>query len=151
MCSDLEATFPLLHKEGYIITSPKTPTYNCIAWAAGEDFRWWWPDPNYQYYWPIRTRNCLIKTFKDAFATLGYISCCMNACYECGYEKVAIYRLGFNVTHMARQLPSGEWTSKCGQSEDIIHCTLAGLESSNPDGYGSIAEILKRPNQEAHL
>ena len=28
---------------GYRITSPITRSYNCFAWAAGEDDRWWNP------------------------------------------------------------------------------------------------------------
>lgn len=31
-------------------------------------------------------------------------------------------------THMARQLPNGAWTSKCGANEDIAHFTLDALE-----------------------
>lgn len=30
---------------------------------------------------------------------------------------------------MARQLPDGSWTSKCGGNEDIAHFTLDALES----------------------
>jgi hypothetical protein len=36
-------------------------------------------------------------------------------------------------THMARQLPNGAWTSKCGPEEDITHFTLDALET-----YGTI-------------
>jgi hypothetical protein len=31
----LNLVFPHLAEEGYIETSPATPRYNCIAWAAG--------------------------------------------------------------------------------------------------------------------
>ena len=34
------------------ITSPRTVAYNCIAWAAGETQRKWWPDKMGVAYWP---------------------------------------------------------------------------------------------------
>ena len=43
--TSIEAAFPALVGTGYFVTSPATPEYNCIAWAAGETDRWWWPDP----------------------------------------------------------------------------------------------------------
>jgi hypothetical protein len=55
--SDLENFFPRISIEGYHVTSPETPKYNCIAWAAGKDDKWWWPDKNNQYYWPLETRD----------------------------------------------------------------------------------------------
>jgi len=142
VCCDLEARFPRILDEGYQITSPKATTYNCVAWAASEDTRWWWPDQYHQYYWPLRTRNLLLETFKEAFSTLGYSPCGMDASLESGFEKVAVYTSGFHVTHMARQLSSGEWTSKCGTLEDISHPALTGLECSE---YGRVAVIMKRP------
>ena len=141
MYSDLENIFPRISIEGYQVTSPETPKYNCIAWAAGKDDKWWWPDTNNQYYWPLETRDSSLEAFKEAFATLGYLSCGLDSNLECGFEKVAIYMSGSFVTHMARQLPSGEWTSKCGGLADITHNTLTGIEYS---GYGCVVEILKR-------
>lgn len=49
-------------------------------------------------------------------------------------------------THAARQLPSGAWTSKLGEWEDIEHDTLEALEGSEGRGeaYGRVALILKR-------
>lgn len=144
MCSDLEKEFPNLCNEGYCITSERTPRYNCIAWAANDNTRWWWPDQLYQYYWPIRTRNLRLETFKEAFATLKYVSCGKDASLEHEIEKIAFYTRGFFVEHMARQLPSGEWTSKCGRLEDITHHTLTGFEPE----YGHVAEIMKRPRMQ---
>ena len=36
MSEDLESMFPHLARSAYAITSPSTPEYNCIAWAAGD-------------------------------------------------------------------------------------------------------------------
>jgi Asp-tRNA(Asn)/Glu-tRNA(Gln) amidotransferase B subunit len=58
-------------------------------------------------------------------------------------EKIALFvGLDKEVTHAARQLPSGAWTSKLGDWEDIEHKTLSGLESAC---YGRVARILRRP------
>jgi hypothetical protein len=70
---------------------------------------------------------------------MGY-EVCDNPELEPGSEKVAIYTKDGEPTHMALQRPSGQWTSKCGDWEDIVH-TLEGLEGSD---YGSVATIMKR-------
>jgi hypothetical protein len=48
----LEQQFPNLAGEGYLITSPDTIDYNCVAWAADSEEEWWWPDSMAQEYWP---------------------------------------------------------------------------------------------------
>lgn len=50
---------------------------------------------------------------------------------------------------MARQLPDGTWTSKCGRNEDITHFTLDALESYGPphgalDEYGCPVLYMRR-------
>lgn len=44
--------------------------------------------------------------------------------------------------HAARQQPSGVWTSKLGQMEDIEHNMLEALRG---DVYGRVGLILRRP------
>src|SRR5207244_363796 len=44
MVTDLEALFPGLRGTSYRITSPPDSAYNCVAWAAGDQASWWWPD-----------------------------------------------------------------------------------------------------------
>ena len=133
--------FPNLSKEGYKITSQPTPSYNCIAWAAGDGTRWWEPDSSYFYYWPEDVlREYTMGAYLKAFFKLGY-EICDNSEIEIGFEKVAIYiDTHGNVTHAARQLTSGKWTSKLGQAHDIEH-TLFGLVSQ---GYGTVGQIIKR-------
>ena len=138
----LEASFPRLRETGYRITSPATNEYNCIAWAAGESDRWWWPDPSGISYWPEGApRQETLEAFLVAFSTVGF-ELCSSEVPEGGVEKVAIYvnALG-EPTHMARQLSSGGWTSKLGKSEDIEH-QFDSLDGSQV--YGSVAYILKR-------
>lgn len=137
--ADIEDCFPQITQTGYRLTSPQTPRYNCIAWAAG-DTRKWWPDPSPYAYWPpsIPRENTLTR-FVEAFQTLGYEPC-ESADLEQEYEKVALYADGFP-THAARQLADGAWTSKLGSEEDIEHGMPAGVEGEQ---YGSVAQVMKR-------
>lgn len=142
MSRDLEEAFPRLRNTGYIVTSPPTPDYNCIAWATHDTERWWEPDPFGLYYWPEDApRSISLEAFVAAFSTKGF-SLCDSRLAEPGYEKIAIYvDARGQPTHAARQLPTGRWTSKLGKCEDIEH-ELEGLANSN---YGSVARIMKRP------
>lgn len=139
----IEEYFPYLMNSDYSVESPATKEYNCIAWAAGDDKEWWWPDPLYLKYWPpsvprIETKEAFIK----AYELLGY-SVCHDDKHEEGFEKIAIYVGNSDKpTYAARQLSSGYWTSKLGQLEDIEHTSLDGLVGLH---YGSVAVILKRP------
>ena len=68
---DIEDCFPQIVEAGYTATSPPTPRYNCIAWAAGDTQKWWWPDPSPFAYWPaaIPRENTLTR-FIEAFQSL---------------------------------------------------------------------------------
>jgi hypothetical protein len=143
MSDDLESFFPNLRGSGYRITSPATRRYNCIAFAASKTDKWWWPADF--SYWPDGVpREATLQAFILAFGTLGYTPC-DHGSPESGFEKVAIYtNEQRSPTHMARQLSSGTWTSKCGQLEDIEHETLKVLEGSRPNDYGTVVQYLKR-------
>ena len=73
------------------------------------------------------------------FEAMGY-EACDDRQLEASVEKIAIYAKDGVPTHMARQLPSGDWTSKCGAGEDITH-TLVGLEG---DLYGAVSVVMRR-------
>lgn len=143
MRSYLEAVFPNLQGSSYGITSPATPDYNCIAWAAGDTARWWWPNPLFSYWPQGAPLEETLAAFVQAFATLGFIPCDDDT-VESGFEKIAIYvNSQGKPTHAARQLPNGRWSSKLGKQVDIEH-SLVGLTNSE---YGSVARILKRPSE----
>jgi hypothetical protein len=136
----LEDVFPGLHGQPYQITSPKDDRYNCIAFAAGEDHSWWWPDAAGEDAWPAGVvRAETVAAFRDAFATLGYVVCDHDQ-PEPGYEKVALFALAGAPKHAARQLPSGRWLSKPGVSEDIEH----RLHDLTGTLYGAVALVMKR-------
>ena len=144
MVNPLQRTFPGLARGGYRVTSPRDKRYNCIAWAAGDTRNWWWPVPEAkEVFWdsgvaPLET----LPAFRDAFARLGYVVCEGDE-LEAGFEKIALFANNQGIPlHAARQLPSGRWTSKLGELEDIEH-TLRDLEGEE---YGSVALVMKRPS-----
>src|SRR5262249_54840239 len=139
----LEATFPNLAQDGYQVTSPATRRYNCIAWAAGDEQNWWWPVPG--TYWPAQApRLETLEAFVQAYGTLGYAPCESDG-LEPGFEKIALYaNSAGKPTHAARQLPSGQWTSKVGRGVDIVHETPDALAG---DLYGNPVQLLKRSRE----
>jgi hypothetical protein len=137
----LEDVLPGLRGQPYAIQSPTDDNYNCIAWVAGDNCNWWWPDPAEEDTWPAGVaRVATLAAFRDAFATLGYVVCEHDQ-LEAGYEKVAFFALAGAPKHAARQLPSGRWTSKLGPREDIEH----GLHDLTGMVYGSVVLVMKRP------
>lgn len=137
--------FPLLAASGYEVTSPAAPEYNCIAWAAEDTSRWWEPVPIPlpSYYWPPGVPPELtLASYVQAFESIGY-GVCGDDTLVAGVEKIALYVSADGLpTHAARQLASGEWTSKLGKSVDIQHRTVAALEG---DMYGRVACLMSRP------
>jgi hypothetical protein len=124
--------------------------YNCIAWAAGNDTHWWWPDPMGVGRWPANVpRVVTMDAFVKAYETLGYQLCYDNS-LEVGLEKVAIFGKtnpadgSVFPTHAALQLESGEWTSKLGPLEDVRHKTV---EAADGPLYGRAHYYLSRPRR----
>ena len=134
--------FPRLTPQNHSIESPRDRAYNCIAWAAGETTRFWWPDPMGTTYWPAGAPSEeTVGAFIQAYATLGY-SPCESAALEQDFEKIAVYTKDAKPTHAARQLRNGSWTSKLGRQEDIEHESPEAIEGP---AYGKVAVILRRP------
>jgi hypothetical protein len=143
MVKRIDAIFPGLRTTLFDVTSPATREYNCIAWAAGDAARWWWPDPDPDaaVYWPsFVPLEETLNAFVAAFATLGYVPC-SGEHVENGFEKVALFVADGAPTHAARQRANGRWTSKLGFQEDIEH----DLHALSGDEYGTVALLLKRP------
>lgn len=143
---NIEHEFPRLPIEGYAITSPETDDYNCIAWAGDDAAEKWDPDPTSGRYWPDGvTRSLQVESFIELYRVEGgYIPCDddEDGTLEEGIEKIAIFwNLSKEVTHAARQLPSGRWTSKLGDWEDVEHVAPTGVEGVF---YGRVAKFLKR-------
>ena len=139
---DIEGSFPGLATGGYRLTSPVSADYNCAAWAAGEMHRWWDSSAEGGYYWPPGVPTVMsLANLIAAFASLGFQRC-PDGHAEPGFEKLALYADVHGwPTHVARQIPSGVWTSKLGAAEDIEHATLEGLEG---ELYGKVVQYLRR-------
>ncbi len=140
----LELRYPNLASTNYNVTSAKPQEYNCFAWVAGDQERWWQPTPEDQFYWvegvPMEET---LSAYVQAYQTLGYQTC-EDDSLEIGYTKIALYISDEGIpTHATRQLASGLWTSKIGALEDIEH-ELDGLAGER---YGKIGQILKRAVQ----
>jgi hypothetical protein len=104
--------------------------------------RWWWPRSRQGYWPPWALNEVTLEAFVGAFEGLGY-SICAHGLQEPAIEKVALYVLGGKPTHAARQLLTGRWTSKLGESYDIDH-TAGCLDGP---AYGTVAVCLKRPRR----
>jgi hypothetical protein len=137
------SVFPRLRAADYDITSPVSPNYNCIAWVAEDDTRWWQPLPFGGYYWPptvpfVWSLSVMLEVFRE----LGYEQCTTGD-PETGYNKIVIYCDGLgDPTHGARLLESGRWTSKLGDKEDIEHDDVACLGGGL---YGEAFAFMRRP------
>lgn len=132
------AQFPGIAAAGFEHTSPKDELYNCIAWAAGDNTKWWWPNGA---WWPDSApRERTIDAFVAAFSTLGYDACADGA-LEQGIEKIAIFAKGGVPTHASRQLPDGKWTTKAGKWVDLTHNALNGVDCAT---YGTAVAFMGR-------
>ena len=128
---NLKDAFPGLRDSGYEITSEISDTYNCVAWAAGDDANWWSHAPG--SYWPSAVdRSPEVSALVQVFGALGFSLSETND-VEAGFRKIAVYALSGEWTHAARQLEDGRWTSKVGQFEDITHPSLENLTG---EAYG---------------
>jgi hypothetical protein len=138
----IENYFPDIANWGYVVTSDITCEYNCIAWTAGDNTRFWWPcSEDGSAYWPKEAPHApTVEAFAAAYGTLGYVVC-GNEDHEAGFEKIAIFAdLSGEPTHAARQLDATNWTSKVGCLQDIRH-PLRALEGSK---YGQVVLLMKR-------
>src|SRR6266446_6119334 len=103
------ACFPRLTPQNHRITSPPSTTYNCIAWATGDTENWWQPGLHWPF--PGHPLDDTVEELKKVFDSLGFDEC-PNGDPENGVEKVALYAIGNQYTHAARQVHDGKWTSK---------------------------------------
>lgn len=140
MTDPLITVFPGLAAGGYRVTSPASDDYNCIAWAASRNDRWW--EPHADAFWPEGVPLAMtLAAFEAVYAGLGYTRC-PNADFELRSEKIALFAgVADTPTHAARQLDSGRWTSKLGRNVDIEHVTPDAL---NGPCYGRPMIFMRR-------
>lgn len=125
----VEAQLPRLAERNYELASPADPTYNCFAWAAGDTTRVWSPTLiGSGSFWPPGIPALpSMPGVVEAYRARGFVEC-RSPELEPGVEKIALFSdsLG-EPRHAARQLPTGEWTSKLGDHVDIRHEEVAAV------------------------
>lgn len=108
-----------------------------LGLAHGTHFYHWAKDlaPNFQ-----------LETILKLFSKYGFVPCEYNedGTLEAGVKKIAIYADAHEVTHVARQLPNGNWTSKLGSGEDIEHEDLSALEGDLGHCYGKVVKFVRK-------
>ncbi len=130
------------------VTSVRTVSHNCLAFALGDTTRWWEPYLDLPgTYWPEDVEpEFTIDVWTRLFERQGY-EITDSPSFEAGYERVAIYGDAHGeALHAARQLDTGSWASKLGDLEDVIHTTLEELEGGV---YGSVVRVLRRRSPRA--
>jgi hypothetical protein len=146
---DVERAFPKLAVDGWKKTSEATSDYNCFAFALRDQSDWYSPLQIWGYHWPAEKlpRNTTLATMIELYRHEGGFEPCENGEYEEGFEKIALYvNQAGDVTHAARQIDSGTWTSKLGNLPDVEHSLLGSLEDAGVKfgDYGKAAKFLKR-------
>lgn len=132
---------PRLSPENHQITSPQTPLYNCLAWAANADIWFIWPDQEETCAWPDCLPRCeTVECIEAFFGLLGFAKC-DSPDLAPNLEKIAIYAKDGSPEHVARQLDNGHWTSKLGDLVDIEHVSF--LDVSDGD-YGAVVSLMAR-------
>lgn len=135
--------FPNSYNEPFLITSQQTWSYNCIAWAFGDDKKWYWPTEHPSHYWPPNIRRELdLQSFIELYELVSY-KICDSPDLEDSLEKIAIFAFpNGDPSHAAKQLPNGKWTSKMGPWHDVEH-TFNSI--NNSPGYGNATIFMSRP------
>ncbi len=133
---------PKLNQFNSKLTSAQTPRYNCVAWSVCNDLVSLWPDDDNR--WPVGfSRTETLEAFLELFVSIGFLQCA-DGNLEPGFMKIALFvNLEGVPSHVARQLGSGQWTSKLGILADIEHRELSLIEG---DDYGRVAVYMRRSN-----
>jgi len=124
--ADLYLEYPRLSSSEHKITSEATDRYNCVAWVDRTTDRWFEPE----IYWPdavpvpqgAEDLDCYLALFRH----WGFEDC-DSPDLEDGFLKIAIFAVGQEFEHVAKQLPSGNWSSKGGVLYDFRHRDLDAL------------------------
>ncbi len=135
----LAASFPNLARAGFEIVAQPSARYNCIAYAAGDTSRWWWPDG--VSYWPAwAPLTDSIASLTAVFSGQGY-KLCDDGGVAAGCQKAALYESDGKMQHAALQMPNGRWRSKMGKGPLIEHHSPDSLSGGI---YGHAAITMQR-------
>lgn len=70
---------------------------------------------------------------------------CATPDFEDGFLKIAIYANGDEFEHVAKQLPSGAWSSKGGPLYDFKHAALSALDDCGVMRNARPVRFMRRP------
>lgn len=132
--------FPQLKDDvNFEILSPRTPVYNCIAWAMQLNDRWvdpcmipghWWPDGVVKSPSP----DALIQAFEAVGFTIT-----TDCSIEEGFDKVVLYKdqAKERWTHASRLIEESIEHSKFGEEWDGSHSanSISGVTYGAPYCY----------------
>ena len=125
----LYAQFPKLSSAEHRITSGPSDAYNCVAWVVRDTERWWEPGFFWPYGAPDPTDDEDLACYVALFRRMGF-EVCDSPALEHGSLKIALYTDDGGFHHVAKQLPSGRWSSKAGLLHDLRHDELDALTGS---------------------
>jgi hypothetical protein len=147
--SDLYDRFPRLVNEAHEITS-QPASYNCVAWVEGLTDRY--IDPILD--WPLEVprpqseQDDDLGCYEALFRHFGY-EMCADASLEDGYIKIALYAHEGSFEHVAKQMPSGKWTSKAGFLHDLNHDRLEAFANCALLRNAVPVRFMRRPRTKA--
>lgn len=113
----------LRNDPNFYILSPRTPVYNCIAWAMGYTDRWVEPCTKPGYWWPDgATWGYTAEALIEAFEAEGFEHA-QHSYPEEGFSKVILYKNETTGawTHASKVISDEIEYSKFGQSWDGHH------------------------------
>lgn len=84
--------------------------------------------------------DCYIALFR-----LWGFEDCDSATLEEGFLKIAIFASGQEFEHVAKQLPSGAWSSKGGTLYDFRHETLDAISECGVWRGATVTRLMRRP------
>jgi hypothetical protein len=127
--------FPHLGRQ-FEVLGPATRTYNCIAWTIGATNQWVW--------------RKTLRDFDDLYSRHGYRRMSgLNYHLIPGCQKIVLYGKrtgngGWILTHGARQMADGSWSSKLGSLPLIRHLDPDDLDGAS---YGVPVAVYVRSNR----
>jgi hypothetical protein len=144
---DLLAEYPRLGEDpDYKLTSEADDRYNCVAWVRRDKGHW--IDP--EVFWPTDLAPEPPEWEDDLPYYLALFEAwdfemVESSDREDGYLKIAVFASGGDFDHVAKQLPSGRWSSKGGASFDFRHGTPASVSKCiwRPDM--ELVAVMRRP------
>lgn len=131
----------------FVLTSPASYLYNCIAYAMGLEDRWIDCANLPWHWWPPVSKGETDSDLVEVFRYFGFEACGMDDTLDEQYDKVALYHNAGVWTHAARVVGNGKYHSKFGASYDGTHSAGDVLQAQ----YGEPFLIMRRLKTDSHL